>query len=45
MMPVVMIVYGNEHREAAAHADNGHDKDDGGKNFFHGVSEGTATLE
>jgi len=39
MVAMLMIVYGNENREAAADADKGYGKDDGGENLFHGASE------
>lgn len=45
MMVAVMVMHGNEYREATADADYGHGKYEGGKNPFHGISKSSDTLE
>jgi len=45
MVVAMVIVHGNENRETAADADYGRGENEGGENFFHGISRGLDTLE
>lgn len=45
MVAMMMVMDGNEYREAAADADDGNGKDDGGEYLSHDFSELLTTLE